>query len=94
MRPVTIPVVDDEQLIRWSQASRLPDEGYRVLEAATAAEAIKRYREGVHLVVLDYKLPDGDGLDVLKQINSTDAETLVILLTGYSSVESTSACPN
>ena len=84
----TIPVVDDEQLIRWSRTSRLADEGYRVLEAETAADALKRAREGVDLVLLDYRLPDSDGLTVLKQIKENDPDTLVILLTAYSSVNS------
>jgi DNA-binding NtrC family response regulator len=83
----TILVVDDEQLIRWSLTSRLQDEGYRVLEAETAADALRSFREGVDLVLLDYKLPDGDGLEVLKSIKSVDPEALVILLTGHSSVE-------
>jgi two-component system response regulator AtoC len=87
MRPATILVVDDEQLIRWSLTSRLEDEGYRVLEAENAADALKRFREGVDLVLLDYKLPDGDGLEILRQIKSTAPDILVILLTGYSSVE-------
>src|SRR5204862_7944606 len=64
----TILVVDDEQLIRWSLKDRLIDEGYRVVEADTAAAALARSEDGVDLVLLDYKLPDGDGLAVLKKI--------------------------
>jgi len=83
----TILVVDDEQLIRWSLKDRLSDEGYRVIEADTAASAIARGEEGVDLVLLDYKLPDGDGLQVLKKLKERDPDILVILLTAFSSIE-------
>jgi DNA-binding NtrC family response regulator len=83
----TILVVDDEQLIRWSLNDRLTQEGYRVLEAQNAAEALERSREGVDLVLLDYRLPDSDGLTVLKKIKEAAPETLVIMLTAVSNVD-------
>ena len=82
----TVLVVDDEQLIRWSLTERLSQEGYRLLEAGTAADALARHREGVDLVLLDYRLPDGDGLAVLKQMKEADPDTIVILLTAHASV--------
>ena len=87
MPNATILIVDDEQLIRWSLSSRLKDEGYRTLEAASAAEALSQHRDGVDLVLLDIGLPDASGLSVLKQIKETDPDTLVIMLTGETGVQ-------
>jgi two-component system, NtrC family, response regulator AtoC len=87
MQTPTILVVDDEPLIRYALNDRLSADGYRVVEAETAAEAITRSAAGVDLVLLDYKLPDGDGLSVLKEIKEHNPDTLVIVLTAHQSVE-------
>jgi DNA-binding NtrC family response regulator len=86
MKPATILVVDDESLIRWSIKTRLTEAGFEVKEAGTAAQALSTAREGVDLVLLDYRLPDADGLSVLKQIKETDPDTVVLMLTGHGSV--------
>jgi DNA-binding NtrC family response regulator len=87
MSQATILVVDDEALIRWSLAERLRSEGYEVLEAETGAAALEKLAEGVDLVLLDYRLPDTDGVSVLRKIKEFDQDVLVIMLTAYASVE-------
>jgi two-component system, NtrC family, response regulator AtoC len=83
----TILVVDDEQLIRWSLTERLRREGYEVVEAATGRDGIERAKDGVDLVLLDYRLPDIDGVEVLRDVKAHDPDILVILLTAYATVD-------
>jgi len=87
MQTPTILVVDDESLIRFALNDRLTADGYKVVEAESAAQAIAKSQDGVDLVLLDYKLPDGDGLSVLKRIKEKHPDTLVILLTAHTGVE-------
>jgi two-component system, NtrC family, response regulator AtoC len=87
MAHATILVVDDEALIRWSLAERLTSEGYEVVEADTGKAALEKLPDGVDLVLLDYRLPDTDGVSILRKIKEFDPDILVILLTAYASVE-------
>ena len=87
MPKATILVVDDEALIRWSLTERLKAEGYEVLEAETGRAALDKLPEGVDLILLDYRLPDTDGVTVLRKAKEFDQDILVILLTAYASVE-------
>lgn len=64
----TVLVVDDEQLIRWSLSERFTAEGCTIIEVGTAREALERFGANIDLVLLDYRLPDSDGLRVLKKM--------------------------
>jgi DNA-binding NtrC family response regulator len=65
----------------------LTRDGYGVLEAGTCARALEQAASGVDLVLLDYRLPDGDGLTVLRRIKEASPDIPVILMTAFSSVE-------
>src|SRR5918993_72318 len=83
MANATVLVVDDEELIRWSLRERLKDEGYDILEAGTGRDALEQFKAGVDLVLLDYRLPDIDGLAVLRELKAVDPDVLEIPLTSF-----------
>ena len=81
-----ILVVDDERLVRWSLCQRLKADGYEVAEAGSAAEAIAEFKDA-DAVILDFRLPDGDGISVLKTLRQADPDLPVIMLTADKDVE-------
>ncbi|HXT68748.1 MAG TPA: sigma-54 dependent transcriptional regulator [Vicinamibacterales bacterium] len=80
-------IVDDERLVRWSLAQRLRADGLDVLEAETAADAVAQADKSPDVVILDYQLPDGDGLSILKRLHQTDPDLPVIMLTAHKDAE-------
>lgn len=77
-----ILVVDDEDLVRWSLKERLEEHGYRVRGAETGRRALEECR-GVDLVLLDYRLPDTDGIEVARAVKRVSPRCPVILMTAY-----------
>jgi len=88
MSKPSILIVEDEKLIRWTLRQRFNEEGYAVDEAATASEGLAKLSDEIFdLVMLDYKLPDMTGLEVLRKLRETDKDLVVLMLTAYSNVE-------
>ncbi|HEU19166.1 MAG TPA: sigma-54-dependent Fis family transcriptional regulator, partial [Deltaproteobacteria bacterium] len=84
-----ILIIDDESLIRKSLKVALEEDGYNVYAAETGTEGITvAGAENIDLVLLDIKLPDIQGLDVLTKLKNLDSDLVVIMMTGYGTIES------
>lgn len=84
-----ILVVDDEDIVRTSCSRTLVPEGYEVSLARNGAEGLKMAGEDrFDLVLTDLKMPDMDGIEVLRSIKEKWPETEVIIVTGYQTVDS------
>jgi two-component system, NtrC family, response regulator AtoC len=85
----SVLVVDDELLIRKSLAKVLRARGYAVELASTGAEGLEKVREvRPQVMILDKKLPDTDGLVVLRRSREVDPLLQVVLITAYGDVQS------
>jgi DNA-binding NtrC family response regulator len=85
-----ILVVDDDEVIRWTLREALQSWGFAIVEAGSAAEAVREFRtELPSAVLLDIDLPDGSGLDVLREIKREHPEAIVIMITGNVQIDNT-----
>ncbi|MBM4160823.1 MAG: response regulator [Ignavibacteria bacterium] len=83
-----ILVVDDEDALRTVLSAELEGEGYKVSSASDGAEAINVLKsQSFDLVLLDIKMPNVDGFEVLKYVKENQPATKVIMLTGFADLK-------
>jgi DNA-binding NtrC family response regulator len=86
----TILIIDDKHSILESLDMFLTEKGHRVLKAATAGEGLVLYeRHRPEVVILDIRLPDANGIDVLAQIQTHENPAKVIMMTAFQDMETT-----
>ena len=85
-------VVDDEALIRWSLTETLSESGHAVEEAADGASALRALDEHgpFDVVILDYRLPDSNDLNLLASIRRLAPQAAIVMMTAYGTPEVTS----
>jgi DNA-binding NtrC family response regulator len=85
-----ILVVDDDQAIRWTLHEALQSWGFESTEAISVADALAKFKaELPAAILLDIDLPDGSGLDVLREIKREHPESIVIMITGNVHIDNT-----
>lgn len=88
MQDSTILIIDDQNLMRMSLKRLLEKEGYDVITAEGAAEGIDIFKEEEPtLTLLDVHLPDGHGVEVLKELKSIKSDSPVIMITAFGDVQ-------
>ncbi|HTL43633.1 MAG TPA: sigma-54 dependent transcriptional regulator [Vicinamibacterales bacterium] len=86
--PARILLVEDKDSLRTMLRLALESQGYAVVEARDQAEAMRELRQSeANLILSDLRLPEGDGLGVLRAAKELDPEIPVIVMTAYGSIE-------
>jgi len=83
-----ILIIDDEEIIRMSCERALQVSGFGTAVASSGMEGLKILEKGKYdIVLLDLKMPDMDGMEVLNKIKSSWPDVNVIMISGYSTVD-------
>ena len=81
-------IADDEKNMRWILGKNLRDANFNVIEAGDGEEAFNLYLdEEPDLVILDYRMPKLDGMEVLKRIKTISSKLPVIMITAHGSTD-------
>ncbi len=83
-----ILIIEDEEIMRVTLGDFLTSKNYTVFLAETGTEGLELYRsEKPRLVVTDVRLPDINGLDILKRLKEMDPDVMVIVITAYGTIK-------
>ena len=86
----SILIIEDDALVSRTVASHLSRKGYEVSTASDGDSGVARYREiGPDLVILDIRLPDANGLDVLKRLREERRESIFLVMTAFDDMKTT-----
>jgi DNA-binding NtrC family response regulator len=81
-------IVDDETIVRDSLSKWFREEGYQVAAAESAPEALNLLTQGHwDLALVDIKMPGTDGIELQRRLHEINPDLIVIIMTGYASVE-------
>ncbi len=87
MKPVIL-IVDDDEVMRQTLSDVFIKQGYEVHTTDTGRKAIESiHQQLIDLVLLDIRLPDMDGIAVLKKMKGMDTDLMVVMMTAYSDVQ-------
>ena len=83
-----ILIVDDDANIREGVSDILDVEGYQTAQAGSGAEAVAQVRkDSFDVILMDYNLTDGTGIDAIKQIRALNADSQILMITGNASLD-------
>ncbi|MBN2029692.1 sigma-54-dependent Fis family transcriptional regulator [bacterium] len=83
-----ILIVDDEKSVRYSFERFLKEPEYQVESAKNGSEALQKFKQGNYdLIILDVHLPDIMGLDVLRQMKTSDPKAVVLIITAFGTTD-------
>ena len=88
LKTSSVLIIDDELVIRNGISVALSEAGYLVEICATGLDGLKQALNGKYdLILLDIKLPDISGMEILKTVRQKQLETFVIIMTGFATVQ-------
>jgi len=83
---MTVLVVDDQENMCWVLSRILADAGFSVQTAGTAEKALSMFAEDtISAAIIDYRLPDKNGLELFSEMRRRDPQIPAILITSYGS---------